>query len=97
MGKLAVQPKRAPNHVTATGYYGGKARISKWTASLLPYDPAGIYCETHCGMGSVILCRRPCKVEIFNDLDERIIDWWRCSRDHHARVHAPIDKHPAFP
>lgn len=66
------------------GYVGGKAKAAPWIASLLPYDPRGSYIEPFGGMGLVLFARRPCRVEVLNDLNERIINYHRACRDHNA-------------
>lgn len=62
-------------------YYGGKARGGKadWINSLLP--PADYkrqcYVEPYGGMASVMLARAPVKIEILNDLNSRLVNWWQ--------------------
>ena len=84
MGRFRVQPKRAKPVRGNLGYIGGKAKAAPWITSLLPYDPKGSYIEPFGGMGLVLLARRPCRVEVLNDLNERIINYHRACRDHNA-------------
>ena len=60
-------------------WYGGKAGYGKgrWIAGLLPWDKDSTYVETHGGMGGVMGSRAPVKYEIFNDIDPRVINWWK--------------------
>ena len=72
------------------GYFGGKsARGSdgngKWVASLLPTNTA-TYVETHAGMLGVLLQRRRAHLEIANDLDNRIVDFWKALREEHGEM-----------
>ena len=65
-------------------YTGGKSPLSprrtgKWIASLLP--PADLYAEPFFGMGGVLLARPKAVVEIVNDLDDRVYNWWTVVRD----------------
>lgn len=56
-------------------YYGGK---SKYLGFILPLLPkTGAYCEPFVGAGSVILNRQRSKVETVNDLDKRIVNFFR--------------------
>ena len=69
---------------TVPGYTGGKNARSpqgtgRWIASMLPH--AELYCEPFLGMGGVLLQRSPSKHEIANDLDGRVVNWWRTVRD----------------
>lgn len=68
----------------ALGWFGGKAGYGKaeWIASQLPWERDTTYVETHGGMFGVGLARQPVKCEIFNDLDERVVNWWRVVREH---------------
>ena len=60
-------------------WYGGKQAKgkAKWIASILPWSEDSVYCEPFGGMASVLLNREPVKREIYNDLDERVVNWWR--------------------
>lgn len=73
--------------LAALPYLGGKSagparttNTGRWVASLLP-PRCDLYAESHGGMGGVLLQREPARVEVFNDLDHRIVDWWRVVRD----------------
>ena len=74
--------KRKAGKPSALGYYGGKSpnsRTGPWIASLLPKGK--VYAEPFAGMAGVLLCRKPVKAEFLNDLDDRIVNWWRVVRD----------------
>ena len=68
----------------ALPWYGGKGGHGKaeWICSLLPWIRETVYVEPFGGMAGVLITRAPTKVEIFNDLDERIVNWWRVIREH---------------
>ena len=66
-------------------YYGGKSPLlstSKWIVSLLGYDNNKSYIEPFAGMLGVLLSRKPVIIEIVNDLDSNLMNWWECVRDH---------------
>ena len=60
-------------------YYGGKQHLAGWINSRLPRREA--YCEPFAGMLSVLLARPPSKVEIANDLDGNLVNWWTVVRE----------------
>ena len=62
-------------------YYGGKRRLADWIASMLPWDFGSHYIEPYAGMASVLLARAAVKLETLNDLNGRVINWWRTIRD----------------
>lgn len=83
--------------LTAVPYLGGKASggsnaTGPWIVGLLPYDVQ--YCEPFAGMLGVLLARNPSELEYANDLDARIVDWWRAARDHHDELSAKLDATP---
>lgn len=54
-------------------------RLGQWIAGLLP--PAKTYVEPFAGMLGVLLIRAPSRVEIVNDVDGRIVNWWTVVRE----------------
>lgn len=62
-------------------WYGGKQSKAKWLYSLIPWRKDSLYCEPFGGMAGLLCYRAPVKCEIFNDLDGRIVNWWKCVRD----------------
>ena len=53
-----------------------------WVASLLPVLRGDYcYCEPFFGMGGVLLQRPPARNEVVNDLDSRVVNWWRVVRE----------------
>ena len=66
-------------------YYGGKSPgrpLTKWIASRLPpWEYKSLYCEPFAGMLGVLLSRRPTRIEIVNDTNDRLINWWTMIRD----------------
>ena len=75
----------------ALSWPGGKSSgsptgINRWVRSLLP--PTKFYAEPFAGMLGVLLARRSSEsmVEVVNDLDGRVINWWRVVRDRPAEL-----------
>ena len=64
-------------------YYGGKRGYGKgkWIAGLLPWARKSCYIEPFAGMAGVLLARPPVKLEMLNDLNGRVVNWWRVVRD----------------
>ena len=67
-------------------YYGGKnansnTRVGVWIAERLPWKHQSIYIEPFAGMLGVLLQRRPVNLEIVNDLNSDLVNWWLTVRD----------------
>jgi DNA adenine methylase len=60
-------------------WYGGKGRLADWIISHFP--PHDVYIEPFGGAASVLLAKQPCKVEIYNDLNSGVVNFYRCLRD----------------
>jgi DNA adenine methylase len=68
-------------------YFGGKMTIGPIIASMLPEH--GHYVEPYCGSLAVLLAKPPSAHETVNDLDQRLMTFWRVLRnrpDELARV-----------
>ena len=62
-------------------WYGGKSRLAEWIVSHFP--PHDVYIEPFGGAASVLLAKQPCKVEIYNDLNSGVVNFYRCLRCEH--------------
>ena len=67
-------------------YFGGKSpsstkKLGPWIANLLPFHVRSLYCEPFAGMLGVLLSRPRCNLEMINDLDGHVVNWWRVVRD----------------
>lgn len=60
-------------------YFGAKGAIAERIADLMP-SHAG-YVEPFCGSLAVLLAKRPAAQEVVNDLDQRLMTFWRMLRD----------------
>ena len=77
-------------------WYGGKRGYGKaeWIASFLPHTPDSCYVEPFAGMAAVLLARAPVDIEILNDANGRIVNWWRIVRDEPEEFGRLIDFSP---
>ena len=69
---------------TALPYYGGKSVHGPWIAGQLPITD--LYIEPYAGMLGVLLRRPPVKIELVNDLNGDIANWWWAVRDDHQAL-----------
>ena len=70
-------------------YYGGKQRISSWIIKQIPDHI--IYCEPFAG-GAAILFKKPqSKIEIINDLDSMIYNFYKQLRDNREHLYYLLD------
>lgn len=60
-------------------WLGGKSRQAAWLVSLLP--PHRIYVEVFGGSAAVLLAKPPSPVEVYNDIDEGLVTFFRVLRD----------------
>jgi DNA adenine methylase len=63
-------------------YFGGKITIGPAIAALLPAHEH--YVEPYCGSLAVLMAKKPSSHETVNDLDERLVTFWRVLRERPA-------------
>ena len=84
--------------LTSLPYYGGKSPLARgsgpWVNSLLPTEHQVTYIEPFFGMGGVLMGRPPSHVELVNDLNDRIVNWWFVIRDDWEEFMEVYDKTP---
>jgi len=61
------------------GWYGGKFSHLRWLLPLLAESHT--YCEPFAGSGAVLLSRTPSPVEVYNDIDGEVCNFFRVLRD----------------
>jgi DNA adenine methylase len=60
-------------------YFGGKTTLAPLIAALLPAHRH--YVEPYCGSLAVLLAKTPSTMETVNDLDEKLVTFWRVLRE----------------
>jgi len=80
-GRHHQPPIRGESMTTAAlqppfAYFGGKSTLASRIVDLLP--PHEHYMEPFCGGSSVLLAKAPSTMETVNDLDGRLMTFWRC-------------------
>lgn len=73
-------------------YYGGKARMASWIIEQMP--PHYTYVEPFGGAGSVLLAKPPARFEVYNDLDGRIVNFFRVLRENEPALRRAIELTP---
>ncbi|MBK1711275.1 DNA adenine methylase [Rubrivivax gelatinosus] len=63
----------------ALRYHGGKFRLAPWVAQFFP--PHSAYAELFGGAASLLLLKPPVPAEVYNDLDARVVNYFRVLRD----------------
>ena len=59
-------------------YFGSKAGMAPWIASLMP--PHRVYVEPFCGSAAVLLAKERSSHEVINDLDGNLVNFYRVAR-----------------
>jgi DNA adenine methylase len=60
-------------------WYGGKSRMVSWIVPLLP--PHQVYVEVFGGSGAVLFAKPPAPMEVYNDVDQGCVTFFRVLRD----------------
>lgn len=77
--KKAMQKHSAKPRRPALRYFGGKWRIAPWIISHFPKH--SVYCEPFTGSASVLLQKDRSKIEVVNDIDRRVINFFEILRE----------------
>lgn len=78
MSELSIAGPAGAIRRPAVRYYGGKWRIAKWIISYFPAHEC--YVEPYGGAMSVLLQKRRSPLEIYNDLNEDVVTFFRILR-----------------
>lgn len=73
-------------------YFGGKWKIADWVISHFP--PHASYAEPFGGAASVLLRKPPVKLEIYNDLDDELVNLFRVLRSEPEELRRQISLTP---
>lgn len=68
----------------ALRFYGGKWVLAPWIIEHLPEHES--YIEPYAGAASVLLQKRPSRLEVYNDLDGEVVNFFRVLRDHSTEL-----------
>lgn len=71
-------PPTTPPRRPALRYFGGKWRLAPWIVDLLPRHYR--YCEPFGGGASVLLHKAPSPIEIYNDVNQAVVRFFRVLR-----------------
>ncbi len=80
--------RRSGRRLIAFGWYGGKFSHLAWLLSLLPRTRQ--YCEPFAGSAAVLINREPSEVEIYNDIDGEVTNFFMILRDFREELIAKI-------
>ena len=75
---------------TPISYYGGKQMLASRIIKLIPAH--NLYCEPFFGGGAVFFAKEPSKVEVINDHDERVMNFYRVTKTHFEQLKVLIDQ-----
>ncbi len=87
--------RNAPDRIIkrpAFRYFGGKFSLASWIISHFPAHH--LYCEGFGGAANVLLRKTPATVEIFNDTNDEVINFFECLRNHETELIRLLDLTP---
>ena len=73
---------------TPISYYGGKQSLSNIILSIIPEHK--IYCEPFFGGGAIFFAKDPSSVEIINDTNRELINFYKVARDEFSALEHEI-------
>lgn len=77
---------------SAIPYFGGKNRQAPWIIS--HFQPHFCYLELFAGSGNVLVQKAPSKVEVYNDIDDNLINFLMILRNQPQKLFDAIDSLP---
>lgn len=82
-----MESKKVKKNVPIT-YYGGKQKLLNVILPLIP--PHSIYVEPFCGGAAVFFTKEPSTVEIINDTNSELINFYRCIQNDFSSLEKEI-------
>ena len=73
-------------------YSGGKSRLVKWLKKRFPQHE--MYVEPFGGSASVLVNKEPSRMEIYNDIDSRVVNFFEVFRDRTDELVEWLDRTP---
>ncbi|WP_299313261.1 DNA adenine methylase [uncultured Aquimarina sp.] len=77
---------------TPVSYYGGKQNLTKYILSLIPKH--NLYCEPFVGGAAVFFAKEPSPVEVINDLDGKVVNFYRVCKLQFTKLQKFIQSTP---
>ncbi|MBK9521355.1 MAG: DNA adenine methylase [Rhodocyclaceae bacterium] len=66
------------------GYYGGKQRVASKIVGTLPVHNAWV--EAFCGSAALTCAKQPAAIEVINDINGEVVNFFRHLRDNSAEL-----------
>src|SRR5581483_1224957 len=92
--KIPLNPNQNGHSPIATpfGYFGSKHRLALQIVESLP--PHNAWVEAFCGSAAVTLAKSPAPIEIINDIDHEIVNFFQQLRDNEKELYRLVDLTP---
>lgn len=78
--------------MSAFGYFGSKLRIARKLCDELP--PHNAWVELFCGSAAMTLAKKPAPIEVINDVNDEIVNFFLQLRDHGTQLRKLISLTP---
>ncbi|MBV6478707.1 MAG: hypothetical protein HGGPFJEG_01464 [Ignavibacteria bacterium] len=75
---------------TPISYYGGKQMMASKILNLIPAH--NLYCEPFFGGGAIFFAKEVSNVEVINDHDERVMNFYRVTKSHFNELKTLIEQ-----
>lgn len=86
--KPIIKPKRKSSKEkkinTPFGYFGSKNKIASQICTALP--PHSCWVEVFCGSAALTLRKYPAQIEVINDIDKEVVNFFEQLRDNHDEL-----------
>lgn len=93
MTELLIEEKKNTKKINAPfGYFGSKNKIALQLCGDLP--PHNCWVEVFCGSASLTLRKEPAAIEVINDIDKEIINFFEQLRNNYSQLCEVLDLTP---